>query len=186
MGSDSMKKLLENILAILIILMAVGAILVMTFNAPADDDVGIPENTPVGPLVVRGTVYDAVQTPIADCPVIVNLYDVNMTLTQTLNDVTDVNGYYSVTFGINVWEVGGMITVIAQIDGQAEAHSVIGGNDPVITIDLQFDFCIPEFGVGVGGILTAMFAVGMIVLWLMRPKNGGKLPATNNNTESGF
>ena len=153
----------------LIILMAIGAILVMTFNAPANGDVGIPENNPVGPLIVRGTVYDVNSVPIPDCPILVKLFDKNMILTQTLTDVTDSIGYYSVTFGVNEWEVGGMITVIAQIDGQAEAHSVIGGCDPIITIDLQFNFAIPEFG-GVGGILMAMFAIGMIVMWFMRPK----------------
>lgn len=165
---------MENILVILIILMAIGAILVMTFNAPADGDVGVPENTPVGPLVVRGTVYDVVDTPIPDCPIVVNLYDKNMALIQTLNDVTDETGYYSVTFGVNQWEIGGMVYVIAQIDGQAQAHTVIGCNDPVITIDLQFNFAIPEFGSGIGGILIAVFTIGMIVMWFMRPKNAAR------------
>ena len=165
-----MKATWENLLVILISLLAIGAVLLMVMNTSAGD-VEIPENTPVGPLVVRGNVYDSMSTPIPDCPVVVNLYNKNMSLSQSLTDTTDINGYYSVTFGMGVWEIGGMVYVVAQIDGQTQGHTVIGGNDPVITINLQFNFAIPEFGSEIGGFLMVVFAVGMMVMWKMRPKN---------------
>lgn len=116
-----------------------------------------------GPKQVRGIVWDAVYNELEGADVIVTIRDPS--IRATLSDITDANGYYSVTFGPSDWDIGNTIEVNATYDSNQETNSTSAIDSPSQWVNVTIaGFVIPEFGdigmlIAVIGLLTMFMAV---------------------------
>ena len=114
------------------------------------------------PTTVAGTVRDSAGTPAPDVSVTVNMKD-GETVMSTKSETTDNDGGYSVIFLEAEWEIGYTIQVIATFHGKQESNSTTATDIMYHTVDVKFNFEIPDFGTEVG-LVVAGGAIGLVAV----------------------
>lgn len=112
------------------------------------------------PTTVAGIVRDSAGTPAPDVSVTVNMKD-GETIMSTESESTDELGEYSVIFLAAEWEVGYTIEVIATFHGEQESNSTTAIDSFTHTVNVTFNFEIPDFGSEVG-LIVAGGAIGLV------------------------
>ncbi len=123
-----------------------------------------------GPLIVYGYVTDDAGRPLEGAHVSLTMKNGGTTVGTLTND-SDAGGFYSVTFGPLVgvgWDVGWTIIATATYGGNQVTNPdvTIPDTSPLLQIDLQFPFEIPQFGTLFGFLVTAG-AVGVVAIYLI-------------------
>jgi len=116
-----------------------------------------------GPLIVDGTIYSSTGTKVPGASVNVSISN-GATLRSWQTTSSDVNGFYTVTFGNSDWDVGNTITVSA-VKGLSSGQNSTTAVDTVeMTIDVHFGAVIPEFGGPALALVLAGVAVPIVLL----------------------
>lgn len=120
-----------------------------------------------GPKQVRGYVRDVDGRFIDGIPITINIrWASDNTVRATLTDTSDVDGYYSQTFGPSDWDIGDTIEVIATNGGDQESNTTLATVLPMQYCNVTFPYAIPEFGSIIGfvvaGGLIAVVAVAFL------------------------
>ncbi len=128
----------------------------------------------LGPLLVYGYVTDDAGRPIQQAHVIVTTYDEGVVV-WTLSNTTNEDGFYLVTFGgmEGQWDVGFTVIAVAQLDGGGQADSAevtIVDVGPMLQVDVQFPYEIPQFGSSILGFVAAAGIVGVLAVYLLPKK----------------
>ena len=121
-----------------------------------------------GFVIVDGNVTDAGGRPLVGASVVVVMMN-GATPVDTKTTTTDGDGFYTVQVGLDVWETGYTVTSTATFNSvQTSDSATIVDDFPFLTIDLQFEFEIPQFG-SILGFVAAAGLVGVVaVVFLTR------------------
>ena len=123
----------------------------------------------VGFVVVDGTVTDDAGRPINGASVIVVMKNGAATVdTQTYTTGSD--GFYTVNLGLDKWETGFNVISTATFNSVQTSDNATIGEDPFLTIDLQFPFEIPQFG-SLFGFVAAAGLVGVVAVVFLSKKS---------------
>jgi hypothetical protein len=121
-----------------------------------------------GPKQVRGYVRDVDGRLIQGIPVVINIrWASDDTVRSTLTDTSDVNGYFSVTFGPSDWDIGDRIQVVATHGANQESSSVVADGFPFQECDVTFPYAIPEFGSIVGFAIAGALIAAVAAVFLV-------------------
>ena len=153
-GFPHRRRLLIAAFAAVIVLASGLAVLGVPSASAADD-----------PKYVRGYVRDTVGREVENVDVVVNIRAQATNLTRsTLTDQTDSNGFYSCFFTADKWDIGDLIEVIADYNGDQRANytTAIDQNAPFIQyVNITYPYEIPEF-MNTTGFLIAGGAIGLL------------------------
>jgi len=125
------------------------------------------------PKGVRGYIRDNVGNPVADAPVTINIrWAVGDTIRATYTATAGSDGFYSRSVLGADWDIGDRIEVIATnpSNSDQEDASAVADASALQNIDVTFPYEIPEFGIGLWGLVAAggaIAAVGvaLLVFW---------------------
>jgi hypothetical protein len=123
----------------------------------------------IGPYLVSGTVTDSAGRPIVGAGVVVVMMN-GATEVDIASDTTDSNGFYTVSFATDNWEIGFSITSTATFNSVQVSDTIPADEYPVSTINLQFLFEIPQFGSILGFVATAGL-VGVVAVVFLAKKS---------------
>lgn len=127
---------------------------------------------PVGPKMVQGYVYDAGLNPYSGANVTINSKNGATTVKTLYYDSSDTDGYFTVTFANNEWDIGYTIEVIAQGGMESGTNSTtIADAFPYMYVNVTLSGVIPEFGAfGSLSLIIPIIAIGAIFLIASRRK----------------
>ncbi len=114
------------------------------------------------PLIVRGWVWDVEGTPVDGADVSISTIQ-GVTTRATWTDVTDSDGFYSVSFAGAEWDVGNTIRTVATYDGNQDDNETTATAAPIQFVNVTFTFAIPEFGSSLG-LIAAGGAIGLVAV----------------------
>jgi hypothetical protein len=119
----------------------------------------------IGPKAVQGYVYDNAGNLLGGATVTVVIIDKTTHLVRdTLTDTTGLDGYYSVSFAPDKWDIGDTIRARATSGSvQSEANETLATADEYQNLDIHFTTAIPQFGsvLGFGVAAALVCAVGL-------------------------
>jgi len=115
----------------------------------------------IGPKIVQGYIKDVNGNPI-QCPVVVTLE------TTGQNTMSDLTGFYRVTFAPEEWSIGDNINVTAQLEGRQLWVNSKCTDGPIDVVNVQDEYEIPEFGPW--GFVIAAIVLFVVAIWLLMRK----------------
>ncbi len=119
----------------------------------------------IGPLPVAGYVKDQAGRPMGGVPVVVAVKNGSTTV-SVLSTTSDSDGFYTVTFPKDDWELGFTLVATATWGGDQVTETITITQEFGEMIDLQFPFEIPQFGTALG-FLAVAGAVGVVAVFLL-------------------
>lgn len=129
--------------------------------------IAIPGNCAAAdqPIFVQGTIYDSAGNKIPDIPVTINMKD-GATIVTTKTATSDANGEYGRLFLSAEWEIGYTVQVIATGPAGQAVNSTAAPDLAQVTVDVHFNYEIPEFGFD-AGVLVAGIGVGLVAVGIL-------------------
>jgi len=118
------------------------------------------------PKAVIGTVRDQAGTPVQGALVIVKMFD-GTTEKDSQSATTNTLGRYTTTFGDAV--AGWRIEASATYNSQTETNITTCDGVATQTVDITFQFEIPEFGTMLGMIVAGL-ALGIVAVTVLSRK----------------
>jgi hypothetical protein len=118
-----------------------------------------------GPKVIRGWVWDIDGRNVTGASIVVNIWEDSSkaVLSATLGEPTDEDGFYSLQFAPEDWEIGYYVEVISTYNGDQEPNGTDVTASPFQYVNITYDYGIPEFG-SVIGLVVAGGAIGLVAI----------------------
>ena len=122
-----------------------------------------------GFVIVDGTVTDSAGRPMVGVHVVVVMKN-GTTLLDTQTSTTDSDGLYTVNLGLDMWAPGFNVISTATFNSVQITDNATVGEDPFLTIDLQYPFEIPQFG-SILGFVAAAGLIGAVAVVFLAKKS---------------
>lgn len=113
---------------------------------------------------VWGYVRDGLNQPVENSVVTVTMNWSAGGVRKVLSDTTDSDGYYSVVFATDEWDIGNRFDVVATYGGD-QRHSLNNNADTQSKqqVDLEFPYAISQLG-GIVGVMAAAGVLGVLAV----------------------
>ena len=109
----------------------------------------------MGPKNIRGYVWDTAWNPVPGANVTVRMYNGPILVDTQYYDATELNGFYSVTFGFDKWNDGYTVQVTARYGPYSAVNSTTAVEGmPFQWVNATLGFVIPELGSSLALVLT--------------------------------
>ena len=154
---SSRRKRIPGITVIVAVAVLLMAVLASSSQTSAGD----------GLKIVRGWIWDDAGNNVTGASVVVNIIAPDTSTRATDSELSDADGWYSITFGPSDWEIGDTIQVICTYESSQEDEEIAAissAGSPYQYVNITFPFEIPQFGSLLGTMITvgAVGAVGAI------------------------
>lgn len=146
---------------------AVALLLLSSFAVFGSDNT----SAATGPKNVRGYVWDSIGNDIQGANVTVRMLNGATPVKTLYYDATEPDGLYTVTFGPSDWNTGYTIEVTAEFNSVSEINSTVASDSNIQFVNATLAYTIPEFGGGLGAVLTVASFLALAVVLVSRRRS---------------